>query len=176
MNDSNQTMPALPHLTSEFFLWLWWKTEEEGGTLSLGETVGAVTIWVDERLGFRSPGETKVTTVVTGDRAAETLEAKAALYGGKVLHQLRLHVQRGDREFGLTLQGPDMTLAQVKLPQVTQDTEEEAIYDRLFLYGELCFILSALWNQFAELRVSQPWRSVLLPSIRNWVEGRRLNS
>ena len=163
--------PSVPHLTSEFFLWLWWLTEEKGGVLELADPVGEITIWVDERLGFRSPGETKLTTIVSGDRAAEALEAKAALYGGKVLQQLRLHIQRADREFGVLLNGPDLTLTQLKLPQVAQETHEEAIYDRVFLYGEMCFILRALWIDFAAKRSAPDWGLEVLPSIQNWVEG-----
>ena len=73
MSESQGPIPVPPHLTSEFFLWLWWRTEEAGGAINLGEPVGELTIWVDERLAFRSPGETKLTTIVSGERAAEAL-------------------------------------------------------------------------------------------------------
>jgi hypothetical protein len=171
MSESQGPLPILPHLTSEFFLWIWWKTEEKGGVLNLGDPVGDLTIWVDERLAFRSPGETKLTTIVSGEKAAEALEAKAALYGGKVLQQLRLHIQRMDREFGVLLNGPDLTMTQMKLPQVVQDTEEEAIYDRMFLYSELCFILKALWNEFGTLRNGPDWAQETVPAIQSWLEG-----
>ena len=164
-------LPALPHLTSEFFLWLWWRTESEGGVLQMGDPVGELSIWVDERLAFRSPGETKLTTIVSGERASEALEAKAALYGGKVLQQLRLHIQRTDREFGVLLNGPDLTMTQVKLPQVAQETQEEAIYDRIFLYGELCFVLKALWVEFTNQRVDSSWSLDTVPAMQQWLGG-----
>ena len=137
----------------------------------MDESVGELAIWVDERLGFRSPGETKLTTIVSGERASEALEAKAALYGGKVLQQLRLHIQRMDREFGVLLNGPDLTLTQLKLPQVAQESHEEAIYDRVFLYSEICFILKALWVDFSKVRGSTDWSLDVLPRIQDWVEG-----
>ena len=57
---------ALPHLTAEFFVWLWFASEREGGSMDVGEGVGLIDFWVDERLSFRSPDEDKPRAVLTG--------------------------------------------------------------------------------------------------------------
>jgi hypothetical protein len=69
------------------------------------------------------------------------------------------------------LNGPDLTLTQLKLPQVAQDSNEEAIYDRMFLYGEMCFILKSLWMDFANQRSTASWAVDVLPRIQEWLEG-----
>jgi len=164
-------LPVLPHLSSEFYLWLWWRSEETGGAFSLDEPVGAVHAWMDERLAFRNPGESKVSAVLTGDRAAEALEARAALYGGKVVQEVALKIRRDEREFSVTLKGPAMNMTQMKLPQALRDAEDEVLFDRMFLYDELCLILAGLFGQFATERITSKWNDEIVPGLRNWVQG-----
>ena len=166
MSAEVEALPIPPHLASEFYLWLWWSTEERATIFDLGGKVGRIDLWVDDRLAFRNPSEAKVTAVMTGENPADTLEARAALAGGKVVNELRLHLRRGDHEYTFTLKGPAIDVVQAKLPQVVRG--EEAIYDRMFLYEELCFVLQALLRQFAAVRASEAWEARLLPAIRHW--------
>jgi hypothetical protein len=171
MIDGHDPTPVVPHLAAEFYLWLWWRSELDGGTFDLGEPVGRIEAWVDDRLAFRIPGEKKVTAVLTGDRASEALEARAAVYGGKVLQELRLFIRRDDREFKVTLKGPEVHLTRASLPQQLQEAEDEAIYDRIFLYDELHFIIAGLFRAFAARRTTDAWAREDVPAIRAWVGG-----
>lgn len=171
MSDSHEATPVVPHLAAEFYLWLWWKSETSGGAFDMGEPWGRVDVFVDDRLAFRIPGDKKVTAVLTGENPADTLEAKAALFGGKVLQEIRLFIKRDDRDFKVTLKGPEMHLTRTSLPQTLQETEEEAIYDRIFLYDELVFVLSGLLKAFGDIRTSETWMAETLPALRAWVEG-----
>lgn len=168
---SAEPLPVLPHLASEFYLWLWWRSETQGSVFDLPDPVGRIECWVDERLAFRAPEQDKVTAVLTGERAADSLEARAALYGGKVVHEVRLQIRRDEREFVATLKGPDMRLSQLKLPAALQDNPEEAILDRVFLFDELSLVLQGLLRAFADARLEPSWTSEVLPSIRGWCEG-----
>lgn len=171
MSEQTEATPILPHLASEFYLWLWWKSENSGGSFDLGDPAGRIDLWVDDRLAFRIPGDKKVTAVLTGDNPSETLEAKAALYGGKVLNDIRLRIKRDDRDFVVTLKGPEMHMTRISLPQALQDSAEEAIYDRLFLYDELCFVVGALFTAFCDARLGSGWADDTVPALRRWVEG-----
>jgi len=164
-------LPVLPHVAGEFYAWLWWASETRGAHFELGEPVGAVELWVDERLAFRNPDDTKVTAVMTGDNPAATLEAKAALAGGKVLQELRLGMRRDDREFLVTLKGPSMHLQSLKLPQVVDDGDEEILFERIHLYDEVVFVLGGLFAQFAAVRTSDEWAQDVLPGLHDWVLG-----
>jgi hypothetical protein len=164
-------LPAPPHLASEFYVWLWWATEVRDGSFDLGGELGHVDIRVDERLAFRNPNDTKVSAVMTGDNPGAQLESRAALAGGKVLQDLRIIVRRDDREFGVTLKGPSMDLQRMKLPQQVDGGGEESLYDRMFLYEELTFVLSALYKEFSATRVSPRWKREVLPAIQAWVQA-----
>jgi hypothetical protein len=163
--------PLLPHLTSEFYAWLWWASEAQESVFTLGGDIGEVEVWVDERLAFRSPNTSKVVAVMTGESPSTSLEARAALAGGKVLQDIRLGIRRDDREFFVTLKGTGMDLQSLKLPQVMSETPDEAVFDRMFLYDELYFVLRGLFREFAGVRSSGTWNGEVLPQMRRWVMG-----
>jgi len=167
-------LPVLPHVAGEFYAWLWWSSETQGAHFELPEPVGAVELWIDERLAFRNPDDTKVSAVMTGDNPAASLEAKAALAGGKVLQELRLGLRRDDREFLFTLKGPSMHLQSLKLPQVVDDGDEEILFERIHLYDEVVFVVQGLFASFARVRTSDTWADEVLPGLHDWVLGLEL--
>ncbi|MFT5687068.1 MAG: hypothetical protein ACI8RZ_008025, partial [Myxococcota bacterium] len=57
--------PALPHLSIEFFMWLWFASERDGGSMTLPEKIGTIDVWVENRLSFRGLAEEKSRAVVT---------------------------------------------------------------------------------------------------------------
>jgi hypothetical protein len=167
----NDGTPLVPHVAAEFYAWLWWESEKREGAFELGGDVGRVVLWVDDRIAFRRPGESRVSAVLTGENPATSLEARAALAGGKVLQELRIGMRRDDREFLLTLRGPGMDLTGIRLPQVIADGKDEVLYDRMFLYDEVCFVLAALMREFAAARTHEDWRAQTLPALVAWVGG-----
>ncbi|MBN2799536.1 MAG: hypothetical protein JXX28_10350 [Deltaproteobacteria bacterium] len=165
---SAEGAPVLPHLAVEFTTWLWWHSEQHENLFDLGEPIGTVNVWVDQRLAFRNPDEAKVLAVMTGENASITLEARAALAGGKVLHEVRLGFRRDEREYLLTLKGAELHITQLKLPQVVGGGEE-AIHDRMFLYEEAYLVVGALFRQFTALRTAPEWGQEVLPALQRWV-------
>lgn len=171
MSADTEGLPILPHLAGEFYTWLWWTSEEQQGAFDLADPVGRVDLWVDQRLAFRNPNDNRITAVMTGENPSTTLEARAALAGGKVLQELRIGLRRDDREFFATLKGPAMHLAGLKLPQVVNEGGEEVLYDRMHLYEELCFILAGLVQQYADARNGPHWDDTVFPRLRGWIIG-----
>lgn len=174
MSDEEVADGLPPHVSAEFFVWLWYSSEVDRGSLDLGGDAGEIQFWVDDRISFRAPGEDKATAVMTGERPTDAPESRAALAGGKVLSDVRLVVRREEREYTVTIKGPRVSIAGAKLPaQVKTGDVAEILYDRMFLYEELHFILAALFRKFAEERASARWTQEVLPGLRNWVAGRR---
>ncbi len=161
--------PALPHLSAEFFVWLWYASERDGGSMPHGD--GIVDVWVEDRLSFRTPDEDKVRAVMTGENAAASREARAALASGKVVRDLQVHLRNEEREYTLVLRGVHLDLAGLKLPPHAKDGEEELLYERMFLYEDVYAVLKSLYRRFAEERVSAAWSAATLPAIRRWAEG-----
>ena len=166
---SEDKQSGLPHLSTEFFVWLWYASERDGGTMNLGEPVGIVDVWVDERLSFRVPDEDKARAVFTGENTSSAPEARASLAAGKVVRDLQLHLRREEREYMVTLRGPHLDLAGVKLPPHAPEGEDELLYERMYLYEDLWFIMGGLYRRFAVERTADGWRADSLSAIRHWV-------
>lgn len=160
-----------PHVASEFYVWLWYRSEAGRGKVELGPDEGAVEFWVDDRIAFRAVGEERASVMLTGERPSTTPEARAALAGGKVLKEIRLALRREDREYTVTLRGPRVAIAAAKLAtQVKTGDVAEVLYDRMFTYEELHFVVAALFRRFAAERTAADWHDVVLPEMRKWVQ------
>lgn len=166
-----EATPIPPSLAPEFYLWLWYTSQQGGGRFDLPETGERIELYVDDRLAFRAPGETKVTAVLTGDNPSETIEARAAVFGGKLLQELRVRVRRDETEFVVTLKGAEMHLTRVKLPQILSETEGEALLDRMARYDELAWIIGQLFAAFCALRCAPEWDDRIEGELRAWVQG-----
>lgn len=163
--------PSPPHLASEFYTWLWHRSDVNDQRIELGNGLGEVEFFIDERVAFRNPNDTKVSVVITGENPAGALEAKAALLGGKVLHEIRLVVRRDDREFSVTLSGPEVLFKRLRLPQNVDGGGEEALYDRMFLHEELEAVVRGLWRLFVADRTDgRRWAS-LREEIASWAQS-----
>ncbi len=172
MSDANEEgLPTPPHLSSEFYVWLWWESERNSARFELGEPMGQVEVWVDERLVFRRPGDTKVSAVLTGDDASTALESRAALAGGKVVEEIRLRIRRDDREYSVSLKGAAVAIQRAKLPPSGTDADESPLYDRMFHYEELEKVVAALFTVFAKARQDNNWESETLPKMKSWSQG-----
>jgi hypothetical protein len=169
-------LPILPHVAAEFYSWLWWRTEKDGGRFDLGDPIGGIEVWVDERLAFRRPGDGKISAVLTGDDAGTALESRAALAGGKLVDEIRLRIRRDDHEFVVTLRGGALGLHRAKLPDVVHESEDTAVYDRMFLYEELFQIVSALFAAYAKARLDPSWDDDVLPAWDAWRRGQVASS
>ena len=169
---SDEKEELLPgHIASDFYLWLWYRSETGGGHLDLGEGV-ELDFWVQERLSFRVVGEQRVSAVMTGEHPSGSPEARAALAGGKVLRDVRLALRREDREYQVTLKGPTVEVGAAKLPGLVKTGDvSEILYERMFLYEELNYMLRGLFRHFSELRVSDQWERGVLTSLRAWAFG-----
>ena len=161
---------SLPHLSIEFFTWLWWASEHGGGRIDVdGEEI---ILWVDDRLAFRLPSEDASRAVLTGADTARAAEAKAALAAGKVIKEVRLRLQWADREYGFTLKGTGLDVGGLVLPALPEDGDEQ---DRLMVRMEaieaLWAVLGALYRQFAEVRTQAAWTDEVVPAVQAWLAG-----
>lgn len=168
MSDELDSAGMPPHIAGEFYLWLWFRSDTGPGTLEVPDAA-SVTFWVDDRLSFRSPGEDKVSAVMTGENPGTTPEARAALLGGKVLRDVRLALRREEREYAVTLRGPGIEIAGAKLPGLVKGGDEpEVLYERMFLYEEIHWMIGALFRQFAQERTGPEWKAEIVPALRDW--------
>lgn len=163
-------------LGQEFLTWLWWKSEERGGSVELtGE--GDITVVFEKHMLLESgEGETTEKIVCTGLQA-ELQEARTGLQMGKKLEQARIVIGHKDYEYSFTLAAALMEFRNVRLPK-TETTEndksenpeevEGALLERIYLFEELINLVNSLFSMFLEVRLAENWRDEL-QKIRSWV-------
>jgi len=163
-------------LGQEFLTWLWWKSEERGGSVELpGE--GDITVVFEKHMLLESgEGESMEKIVCTGLQA-ELQEARTGLRMGKKLEQARIILGHRDHEYSFTLAAALMEFRNVRLPK-TEATEndksdnpeevEGMILERVYLFEELIKLVNGLFKMFLNVRLSEEWREEL-QKIRSWV-------
>lgn len=163
-------------LGHEFLTWLWYRSDEGGGSLTIplenrlvGET--DVTLWVHDAMAFGHGGTTEKCAVRGGEETSRAQEARAALRAGKKLEQARFGLIVEDREFLFTLVGETFDVVSVKLPKLASEEEDSWEADALLRLGavqELLDVLDDLYWQFIGVRLSPEWSAAVLPALREW--------
>lgn len=159
----------------EFLTWLWWKSEERGGSVALPD--GEITVVFEKHMLLESgEGESSEKIVCTGLQA-ELQEARTGLQMGKKLEQARIVIGHNNYEYGLTLSGALMEFRNVRLPKTDasesgqSDNPEETegmVLERIFLFEELIKLVHQLFRLFLKRRLSSDWQEDL-QTMRKWV-------
>ncbi len=160
----------------EFLTWLWWKSEERGGSVALPGPGDIVVVFEKHMLLEYGEGESNEKIICSGLQT-ELKEARTGLFMGKKLEQARIQLIQAEHEWNFTLAAALMEFRNVKLPK-TGGTEsgdsnnpeetEGMILERIFLFEELIRIVNDLFRMFLEIRVGDEWQQELL-KIRQWV-------
>lgn len=160
----------------EFLTWLWWKSEERGGSIELGSE-GDITVAFEKHMLLESgEGESSEKIICTGLQT-ELQEARTGLQMGKKLEQARIVINHNSHEYSFTLSGALMEYRNVRLPKTAatendkSDNPEEIegmILERIFLFEELVRIVNTLFGMFLKVRLGERWREEL-QKIRQWV-------
>lgn len=165
-------------LGQEFLTWLWWKSEERGGSILLPERGDITVVFEKHMLLEYGEGESSEKLVCTGLQA-ELQEARTGLLMGKKVEQARIQIVNADYEYSFTLAAALMEFRNVRLPKTagteggnSNDPEETEgmILERIYLFEELVRLVNELFTLFIKIRVSEQWRDEL-QKLRNWVNS-----
>ncbi|MBE0582442.1 MAG: hypothetical protein IH612_01625 [Desulfofustis sp.] len=161
----------------EFLTWLWWKSEERGGSVEIPD-IGDIII-VFEKHMLLEFGEAEYSEkMVCSGLQTELREARTGLRTGKKLEQARLHIVKGDYEWNVTLGAtifeyrsvrPPKTTASVPDHQASPEETEGMILERIFLFEELVRIVDDLFRLYLRARLGNDWQQQL-QLMRRWVE------
>ena len=172
--ESGQINPLF--LGREFLTWLWFKTEERDGMVSV-PGFGDVELRFIRRLVLES-GEGEYTeSVVCQGQHADLKEGKEAVRQGKKIKEARISLSRDAAKWEFTFKADTFQFQSLKLPVPTDleaDEEEDKsgrILERLYLIETAIKTVDDLFAQFLALRLADAWPGEV-ERMTKWAEAR----
>jgi len=162
-------------LGQEFLAWLWYKSEERGGSVEVPDIGDIQVVFEKHMLLEFGEGEASEKVICRGLQT-ELREARAGLRMGKKPEQARIRLTRGEYEFNVTLAAAALEFRNVRLPKTVAagdegddpESVEGRILERISLFEELAGLVNELFRMFVVVRASNQWPDELL-KIRLWV-------
>lgn len=158
----------------EFLLWLWFESHVLETNLHASSGVSC-SLWLETRMTLAFEKEESLLKGVT---PASTPEAREALRQGKLPKEARLRMISGELEFAWVMKADTLGLASLSVPaqlKKKEDEVQEILYERMRLAEELEGALEALYSDFLTLRLSEAWAETVLPALRRFAQGKRVD-
>jgi hypothetical protein len=84
----------------------------------------------------------------------------------------------GEHEYTWVMKADSLGTGSLKIPSQLKkkdDEPQEVLYERMMLVSELEAILEALWSDFLSLRLSEAWEDVVMPALRRFAHGKKVD-
>ena len=142
-------------LGEEFLSWLWYRLETEGGEFELGDGI-VVGVSMDDFIEFAPLDDDETQQTLRKGMPTRSPEARAALRSGHRLKKARLIVAMGELQWNLVLDGSEMGLRSVKLPEDDEgaESQQERNRERAANFLLIQDLVRRLYRQFLKLRLT----------------------
>ena len=162
-------------LGQEFLTWLWYKSEERGGTVDLPGIGDIGVVFEKHTLLKYGEGESHEKIICQGLQT-ELNEARTGLRMGKKLEQARIVLARGDYEWTLTVKASLFDFKSVKAPKTMAAGEESndpaavegRILEKIGLYEQVLQLVDELFRLYLGIRLSPAWGAEL-GRLQAWI-------
>lgn len=162
-------------LGQEFLTWLWFKSDERGGTIFVPDIGDVQVVFEKHMLLEYGKGDAHETLICQGLQT-ELKEARTGLAMGKKLEQARILLAKDNYEYHLTLKAGLFEFRSVKLPKTMAASEEGddpaavegRLLDRIGLLEEAAGTVDELFRLFLKSRVSPDWDKEVA-KMRTWI-------
>ncbi len=152
-------------LGQEFLSWLWYKSEERGGTVLVEESGEDIQLIFEKHMLLEYGEGESLEKVVCQGLQSELKEARTGLRQGKKLEQARIHMVRGEYEWHMTIKASLLEFRSVKVPKTLDSADEgdddEAVegrlLDRIGMLETAYKTIDQLLLQFIKIRISSQW-------------------
>jgi recombination associated protein RdgC len=165
-------------LGQEFLAWLWFKSEERGGSIDLPQR-GDILVTFEKHMLLEYGEGPESEKLICRGLQTELKEARAGLALGKKPEQARVKIASGDYEFSITLTAATMDFRSVRLPKTAgasdgdgddHESFEGQVLERISLFEEGIELVNELFRLFINIRASSGWSDELV-KLRAWVHN-----
>lgn len=164
-------------LGQEFLAWLWFKSEERGGSVEVPGRGDVLVVFEKHMLLEYGEGDASEKVICRGLQT-ELKEARAGLGLAKKPEQARVRLAWGDYEFSVTLAAAVFEFRNVRLPKTAGSEEDDGraeslegrILERIALFEQLTRLVDDLFRMYINVRATRLWNEELV-KIRAWINA-----
>ena len=165
--DTSIEPPVESTLGMDFFTWLWFAWEKQGGVYHLpdGREFG---IMLEGPLTFFREGQGAHEAVLRKGTPLNSREAGTALLCGKKLKRAKVVIAHGDEVYSATLDA-DFAFRSLKLPKGEQADPVGKFQERMLFIETFWAAWLSLYDRFLDLRADPKQWSKTLDAMRQWI-------
>jgi recombination associated protein RdgC len=156
----------------EFMTWLWYKSEERNGRISLPQGEEVELNFLKRIVLEAGEGEYSQGVVCHGLHA-ELKEGKEAIRQGKKVKEAGIKLTYNQNEWEFTLKADNFHFQSLKLPVTEwQETEEDPsgkMLERIYLIENAAKTIDVLYDFFLNVRYSPQWDEKEVKSLAKWL-------
>jgi hypothetical protein len=165
-------MSRASHLGAAFILWLWWRSDVQGGVFDAGGELGAFELWFDDKLVMGSPTVNAQTDTFRGGHPATSAEAREALRLGKLPIQAKVGIVRASQRWDATLRASDLAVDSLKVPAVLSRESDEELCEAMLLTEQAEAMLDGLYAAFLRDRMGAGWPG-MVSDLLEWIRAEK---
>ena len=165
--DPSLEPPQEATLGMDFFTWLWFAWEKEGGVYHLpdGREFG---VMLEGPITFFREGQGAHEAVLRKGSPLNSREAGTALLCGKKLKRAKVVIAHGDEVYSATLDA-DFAFRSVKLPKGEQNEPAGKFEERMLFIETFWTAWLSLYDRFLDLRTDPKLWAKTLDAMRQWI-------
>jgi hypothetical protein len=156
----------------EFMTWLWFKSEERNGRISLSPDDEVELNFLKRIVLTAGEGEYSQGVVCHGIHA-ELKEGKEAIRQGKKVKEAVIKLMHNQNEWEFTLKADFFYFQSLKLPiaewQEADDDPSGKMLERIYLIENAAKAIDQLYNLFLDIRYSAAWDEKEVKLLANWL-------
>jgi len=152
----------------EFGTWLWFRSEQNEGSLDLGKGRGC-SIAFEKNLVLSCEAGYATDSTLRGDAPAESPEAAAALLQNKKIKRARVSMTVDDLHYEFSLNAENFDWSSLKLDVPGKMELDEALPIRLEALERFQQVFGELFTLFLNIRLDETaWKKEIV-AMRSWV-------
>jgi hypothetical protein len=156
----------------EFMTWLWFKSEERNGRISLSPGDEVELNFLKRIVLEAGEGEYSQGVVCHGIHA-ELKEGKEAIRQGKKVKEAGIKLMHNQNEWEFTLKADNFHFQSLKLPiaewQEAEDDPSGKMLERIYLIENAAKAMDQLYDYFLNIRYSAQWEETEVKLLAKWL-------
>jgi hypothetical protein len=158
-------------LGPEFATWLWYRSEQKEGAISLPDGKSC-EVGFEKDLVLASPAGEALNSALRGDAPSLAPEAAAALAAGKKVKRARIRLTAKEVTYELVLNAETLDWTGLKIETPPSLPFEEAVPLRLTALDEFAELFEALFAAFLDLRLDPDRWAGEVKRVRKWIAAK----